>query len=141
MTQQTLQHIRWIMQKNSLKQDVFLIGVPGPVRRRIAMQYLELTESEFEYLALTRDTTEADIKQRREMKDGNAFYVDGNAVRAAIQGRVLLLEGIEKAERNLLPILNNLLENREMNLGMSTLNLYKYINLRIYIRFGPVSGM
>ena len=29
-------------------------------------------------------------------------------------GRVLILEGIEKAERNVLPTLNNLLENREM---------------------------
>ena len=38
------------------------------------------------------------------------------AVRAAVEGRVLVLEGIEKAERNVLPILNNLLENREMQL-------------------------
>ena len=29
---------------------------------------------------------------------------------------MLIIEGIEKAERNVLPILNNLLENREMNL-------------------------
>lgn len=27
-----------------------------------------------------------------------------------------MLEGIEKAERNVLPVLNNLLENREMHL-------------------------
>lgn len=38
------------------------------------------------------------------------------AVRAAVEGRVLILEGIEKAERNVLPVLNNLLENREMQL-------------------------
>ncbi|KAL0082790.1 AAA domain-containing protein [Phycomyces blakesleeanus] len=38
------------------------------------------------------------------------------AVRAAIHGRILVLDGIEKAERNVLPILNNLLENREMSL-------------------------
>ncbi|KAG8302136.1 von Willebrand factor A domain-containing protein 8 [Homalodisca vitripennis] len=31
-------------------------------------------------------------------------------------GRVLVLQGIEKAERNVLPVLNNLLENREMHL-------------------------
>ncbi|MEQ2162369.1 hypothetical protein GOODEAATRI_019010, partial [Goodea atripinnis] len=35
---------------------------------------------------------------------------------AATQGRVLVLEGLEKAERNVLPVLNNLLENREMQL-------------------------
>lgn len=39
-----------------------------------------------------------------------------SAVRAAIEGRILVLEGIEKAERNVLPVLNNLLENREMHL-------------------------
>ena len=38
------------------------------------------------------------------------------AVRAVLEGRVLILEGLEKAERNVLPILNNLLENREMQL-------------------------
>jgi len=37
-------------------------------------------------------------------------------VKAALEGRVLVLEGIEKAERNVLPVLNNLLENREMQL-------------------------
>lgn len=31
-------------------------------------------------------------------------------------GRVLVVEGVEKAERNVLPALNNLLENREMQL-------------------------
>lgn len=34
------QHLRWIMQKDLLGQDVFLIGPPGPLRRSIAMQYL-----------------------------------------------------------------------------------------------------
>ena len=43
-------------------------------------------------------------------------YVNQCAVNAALHGRILIIEGIEKAERNLLPILNNLLENRELNL-------------------------
>jgi hypothetical protein len=33
-----------------------------------------------------------------------------------LYGRVLVIDGVEKAERNVLPILNNLLENREMQL-------------------------
>ncbi len=37
-------------------------------------------------------------------------------MRAALKGRVLVLDGIETAERNVLPVLNNLLENREMQL-------------------------
>jgi hypothetical protein len=42
--------------------------------------------------------------------------VDCVAVRAALDGSVLVLDGIEKAERNVMPLLNNLLENREMAL-------------------------
>lgn len=36
----------------------------------------EITHREYEYLPLTRDTTEADIKQRREIQGGTAFYTD-----------------------------------------------------------------
>ncbi|XP_017926659.1 von Willebrand factor A domain-containing protein 8 [Manacus vitellinus] len=116
LAQSVVHHLRWIMQKDLLGQDVFLIGPPGPLRRSIAMQYLELTKREVEYIALSRDTTETDLKQRREIRDGSAFYLDQCAVRAATEGRILVLEGLEKAERNVLPVLNNLLENREMQL-------------------------
>ncbi|XP_069495477.1 von Willebrand factor A domain-containing protein 8 [Ambystoma mexicanum] len=116
LSQSVVQHLRWIMQKDLLGQDVFLIGPPGPLRRTIAMQYLELTRREVEYIALSRDTTETDLKQRREIRSGTAYYIDQCAVRAATEGRILVLEGLEKAERNVLPVLNNLLENREMQL-------------------------
>ncbi|CAL8266675.1 unnamed protein product [Lota lota] len=116
LPQTVAQHLRWIMQKDLLGQDVFLIGPPGPLRRSIAMQYLELTKREVEYVSLSRDTTETDLKQRREIRSGTAFYIDQCAVRAATEGRILVLEGLEKAERNVLPVLNNLLENREMQL-------------------------
>ena len=106
-------HLKWILQKDLLGQDVFLIGRPGPLRRSVVMQYLQLTQRELEYVALSRDTTESDLKQRREIIDGTAHYIDQSAVRAASEGRILVLEGIEKAERNVLPVLNNLLENRK----------------------------
>lgn len=116
LSQTTLHHLRWMLQKDLLGQDMFLIGRPGPLRRSIVMQYLELTQRELEYVALSRDTTESDLKQRREILNGTAMYFDQSAVQAAIHGRILVLEGIEKAERNVLPVLNNLLENREMHL-------------------------
>ncbi|CAD5122119.1 DgyrCDS10568 [Dimorphilus gyrociliatus] len=114
--QSLLQHLRWIMQKDVLGQDIFLIGAPGPLRRSVAMMYLELTLREAEYISLSRDTTDSDLKQRREIQSGTSHHIDQCAVRAATEGRVLILEGIEKAERNVLPVLNNLLENREMQL-------------------------
>lgn len=116
VSQDTLHHLRWMLQKDKLGQDMFLIGRPGPLKAHLAMQYLELTGRELEYVALSRDTTESDLKQRREINQGTAVYIDQSAVRAAVEGRILVLQGIEKAERNVLPVLNNLLENREMHL-------------------------
>ncbi|CAK1551281.1 unnamed protein product [Leptosia nina] len=116
LPQSALRNLRWMMQKDLLGQDMFLLGRPGPSRRKVALQYLELTQRELEYVALSRDTTEADLKQRREIQSSTAKYFDQSAVRAAIEGRILVIEGIEKAERNVLPVLNNLLENREMHL-------------------------
>ncbi|KAL5256307.1 hypothetical protein ACHWQZ_G011506 [Mnemiopsis leidyi] len=116
LPQSLLAHIKWMLQKDIARQDVFLIGHPGPTRRRLASLYCELANREAEYLVLSRDTTEGDIKQRREISAGSSQYLPGPAVRAACEGRALIIEGIERAEQNLLPILNNLLENREMHL-------------------------
>lgn len=74
-----------------------------------------------EYFSISRDTTESDLKQRREIsvvrgEGATVRYVNQPVVQAALHGRLLVLEGLEKAERNLLPLINNLLENREMAL-------------------------
>jgi len=105
-----------MMQKALLRQDMFLLGPPGPLLRHTVFRFCELLRREVEYVGITRDTGEADLKQRCEICSGSVKYVDQAPVRAAIHGRVLVLEGIEKAERNVLPLLNNLLENREMSL-------------------------
>eukprot|EP00760_Papus_ankaliazontas_P017911 PhM_4_TR17397/c0_g1_i1/m.85845 len=116
LTSSTKHTLRWMMQKDLLDQDMFLLGHPGPLRRWLALMFCEITQREVEFLTLSRDTTDVDIKQRREIKGNNVMYVHQPAVSAAIHGHVLVLEGVEKAERNVLPIINNLLENREMRL-------------------------
>ena len=77
------------------------------------LQFCAALGLEVSYVGVTRDTTEADLKQRREIRDGGVFFADQAPVEAAVEGRVLVLEGVEKAERNVLPLLNNLLENFE----------------------------
>ena len=76
---------------------------------------------EVEVLALSRDTTESDLKQRRELQGSSSHFSAQAPLRAALGGRVLVLDGIERAERNVLPTLNNLLENREMSLEDGTM--------------------
>ncbi|OQR77160.1 hypothetical protein BIW11_00481 [Tropilaelaps mercedesae] len=108
--------LRWLLQKDKLGQDVFLLGPPGSARRRVVFAYLEYTGREAEYVSLSADTTDSDLKQYRELSSSQAGWRDQAAVRAATEGRVLVLDGVERAERNLLPLINNLLENREMQL-------------------------
>jgi len=142
ISNETLSHMRWLAQKFELGQDALLLGHPGPLRRQIVLAFAEAAGVEVEHLRLTRDTTESDLKQRRELRSSagvagadapcttttsgaslattatagghaqSVIFHDQAPVRAALHGRILLLEGLEAAERNVLPTLNNLLENR-----------------------------
>jgi hypothetical protein len=96
---------------------MFLVGSCGPLRRWIALHDCSLVQREVEYLYLTRDSSESDLKQRREITStGSSSYESQSVVEAAVHDRVLILEGLENAVRNVLPVLNNPLENREMAL-------------------------
>lgn len=75
-SQTELGHLQWMLKKDLLGQDMFLIGPPGPMRRRLAMAFAELTCREVEYISLSRDTTESDMKQRREVIHKTATYID-----------------------------------------------------------------
>jgi hypothetical protein len=68
-----------------------------------------MINAEYEYIALHRDVGETELKQGREIKTGgNLIYVDSPAVRAVKHGRLLILEGVEKAERGIMPVRNHL---------------------------------
>ena len=74
------------------------------------------TAAAMNYLPLTRDSTESDLKQRREIVNHTLIYIDQSIVAAALAGNIMIIDGLEKAERNILPLINNLLENREIAL-------------------------
>jgi hypothetical protein len=57
---------------------------------------LQVMGLEVEVVRVSRDTTESDLKQRREISGGTAAWTDQAPVRAALEGRVLILDGIEK---------------------------------------------
>lgn len=115
-TEEMENHLKWIEKKYAIGQDVMLFGLSTSLRRQLIMHLANKKGWEIEYLAITRDTTESDLKQRREIIGNNVVYSNQPPVRAAIDGKILVLDGIENAERNVLPTLNNLLENREMSL-------------------------
>ena len=111
-----LSTVQWLCKKSTLRQDAILLGNHPAYLRRLVFRFAELLEREVEVVSISRDSTESDLKQRRELHAGSVLYVNQPVVEAALHGRLLVIEGLEKAERNLLPLINNLLENREMAL-------------------------
>lgn len=116
-----LEHLEFLGKKWQLQQDVFLSSPPGPYTRRLCQTFASLIEVPIEYVALHRDIGEAELLQQRSLEaGGNLKYEDGPVVRAMKHGRILVLDGIERAERGVMPVLNNILENREQNLADGT---------------------
>src|SRR4051812_19463829 len=96
-------HYNWITQKLYLKQDMLLISPPPTTfSRRLILQFLEQQQHQHEYISLTSDTTESDLKQRRELNQKSVIFQDQAPVTAAINGHILILDGLEKCERNVL---------------------------------------
>jgi len=111
-----------------LRQNVFLVGHAGPLKRLLAKIYTSARRQPqqahtcpYEYYYITEQTTDADMKQRKELINGTMVFVDQCIVRAAKHGKVLILEGVENAERNVLSLLNGILEERKMVLDDGTL--------------------
>jgi MoxR-like ATPase len=132
-----LETLQWMMKKHLIGQDMFLLAPPGPAARWMAFKFCELLARECLVISMTPDTTESDLKQRREIQGRNLVFVDrfcfcdifflfdlifcfSAAVEAAKKGYVLIVEGLELAERGVATVLNNLLENREMQLEDGT---------------------
>lgn len=117
----TLESLEWMAKKYGLGQDMFLLSQPGPYARRLTLTFASLLQMPFEYVSLHRDIGEAELLQARNLETGgNLSYTDGPVVRAMKTGALLILEGVERAERNVLPLLNNILENREQDLPDGT---------------------
>ncbi|EGF99746.1 Hypothetical protein MELLADRAFT_94123 [Melampsora larici-populina 98AG31] len=132
----TLSHLRWISQKVLLSQDICLISPTAscPFTRKLVLGFCELAKREYEYIGIHRDLSENELKQSREIsasisgsddKKSELQFIDSATVRSVKLGRILILDGLEKAERGILPLLNNLLENREMNLFVKSQYLKK----------------
>ena len=80
--------VHWMVKKDLLGQDIYLLGTYNALRRWLAFRFCAVMKREFEYVALTADTSESDLKQRREIVSGGTVqWKDQPAVRAALGGK------------------------------------------------------
>lgn len=132
-----LHHLQWMLKQDSLDRDMLLIGHPGPMLHWIVFQFSNLTQRKLEYATLGRDTAKGDKNdvgylQQSKMQTGANAQFDDIVVRAAVHGSILVIKGIEHIEHHIVPVLNNLLENRKMQLedGRSLISAQSYDKLR-----------
>lgn len=59
-----------------------------------------MTKRECEYISLSRDTTETDLKQRREIRSGTAYYIDQVGRDISVTEFMHLVETMVHAVRN-----------------------------------------
>ncbi|CAE7271012.1 Vwa8 [Symbiodinium sp. KB8] len=79
-TQAELETLRWMMQKATMNQDMFLLGPPGPRVRHLVHHFCALFGRQVEYVGINSDTSEADLKQRRDICDGRQLGDRANAM-------------------------------------------------------------
>jgi len=79
---------------------MFLLGAPSPYKRQLALAYAEMTNRDYHIISLSADTTESDLKQRREISpDKTSLLLNQAPVRAALDGSILILDGIQVSQR------------------------------------------
>lgn len=66
---------------------------PGPMKRWMVNAYCERNHRKIEFVPISKDTTEADLKQRREIVNANVVFKDQPPVTAALEGKILVLDG------------------------------------------------
>jgi MoxR-like ATPase len=103
----------WICQEKYL----LLIGTQGVGKNKLADRMMELLRLEREYMQLHRDTSIAQLTTMPSMENGKVIYVDSPLVRAAIHGRILLLDECDKAPLEVVCILKGLIEDGQLLLS------------------------
>lgn len=111
-------HLEFLARKDSLGQDALLLtdGADTTYGRLLGMRYCQLASREMEVVLLTAETRSSDLTQMRAMRGTSAVFEDGPVVKAALAGRILLLDQLQFCEPNVMPLLNSLSEAREMML-------------------------
>ena len=127
-----LKHLDWMLSKHSLDQDLHLLSPPTSYPLTLASSFAETLNLPLYHFPLTSETVSSDLKLRRELINSSTTFSSSSVVSAAVSGGVLFLDGIHRAERNVLPVLNNLLENREINLddGRSIISSQRYDQIK-----------
>ncbi|KAL7537710.1 hypothetical protein ACHAXR_008021, partial [Thalassiosira sp. AJA248-18] len=106
-----------ILEAHSVGERALLIsGYQGVGKNKIVDFLLKELNCEREYLQLHRDTTIQSLLLAPSVDDGRIVYHDSPLVRAAIHGRILVLDEADKAPVEVVALLKGLIEDGQLSL-------------------------
>jgi MoxR-like ATPase len=100
-----------------LGEHLLLIGNQGTGKNKLVDKFLMLKKKPREYIQLHRDTTVHSLTVQPCIKEGKIHYEDSPLVKAAREGRVLVVDEADKAPLHVTSIFKSLIETGEMILS------------------------
>ncbi|KAK2575217.1 hypothetical protein KPH14_002679 [Odynerus spinipes] len=105
------------MVESHLASDLCLIGPKGCGKSTTVQRLADLMGYEVEPIMLYQDMTSRDlIQQRTTLPNGDTVWRNSPLVDAALQGKLAILDGVDRIHPSTLAILHRLIHDRELQL-------------------------
>ena len=106
-----------LLEAHSVDERALLVmGYQGVGKNRVVDSLLHRLNCEREYLQLHRDTTVQSLLSSPSVEGGRLIYKDSPLVRAALNGRILVVDEADKAPVEVVALLKGLIEDGELSL-------------------------
>ena len=94
-----------------LGEHLLLMGNQGVGKNKITDFFLQTLHLPREYMQLHRDSTAQTLVQQTSVRSGNLVYDDSPLVRAALYGRIAVIDEADKAPPHVTCVLKTLVEH------------------------------
>jgi MoxR-like ATPase len=101
----------------SQERHLLLIGNQGVGKNKLCDRLMQLLRREREYVQLHRDSTVGSLTLAPSLVGGVVVWEDSPLVRAALHGRALVLDEVDKAPLEVVSVLKGIIEDGEMLLA------------------------
>lgn len=105
-----------LLQSHSV-QDFCLIGPKGCGKSVTLLQLAQILNYEVEPIVLYQDITSRDlIQQRNTLPNGDTIWQNSPLIQAALEGKLAVLDGIDRVHPSTLSVIHRLVQDREVQL-------------------------
>lgn len=103
--------------QSHLVSDFCLIGSKGCGKSATVLRLANLLNYEVEQIVLYQDITSRDLlQQRNTLANGDTVWQYSPLIQAALEGKMAVLDGIDRVHSSILSVIHRLVQDREVQL-------------------------